>query len=58
MNVMFCRGYLDYKEKMAHYWPEFGVNGKELITVEMLLSHQVLHKDKKFINILPAAGIH
>ena len=24
-----------------HYWPEFGVNGKESVTVETLLSHQV-----------------
>jgi len=34
------RGLLDYSEKVSHYWPEFSVNGKEDITVEMLLSHQ------------------
>jgi CubicO group peptidase (beta-lactamase class C family) len=34
------RGLLDYKKKVSDYWPEFGVNGKEDITVEMLLSHQ------------------
>ena len=31
---------LDYDEKVTHYWPEFGLNGKEDITVGMLLSHQ------------------
>tara|TARA_Y100000768_G_scaffold118543_1_gene87541 strand:+ start:15599 stop:16729 length:1131 start_codon:yes stop_codon:yes gene_type:complete len=30
----------NYEEKVAKYWPEFGCNGKEDITVGMLLSHQ------------------
>ncbi|MDG2060920.1 MAG: serine hydrolase [SAR86 cluster bacterium] len=34
------RGLLDYDQKVAHYWPEFSCNGKENITVGMLLSHQ------------------
>lgn len=33
-------GYLDYKKPVCHYWPEFAQNGKEAITVEMLVSHQ------------------
>ena len=33
------RGLLDYSEKVSYYWPEFSVNGKKDITVEMLLSH-------------------
>lgn len=33
-------GYLDYKRPVYHYWPEFAQNGKEGITVEMLVSHQ------------------
>ena len=33
-------GLLDYEEKVSKYWPEFGCNGKEEITVGMLLSHQ------------------
>tara|TARA_Y100001970_G_scaffold41789_1_gene51904 strand:- start:13113 stop:14240 length:1128 start_codon:yes stop_codon:yes gene_type:complete len=33
-------GLLDYEEKVTTYWPEFGNNGKENITVGMLLSHQ------------------
>ena len=31
---------IDYEEKVCEYWPEFGCNGKEEITVGMLLSHQ------------------
>ena len=38
---MVDRGLLDYKEKVVKYWPEFGENGKQDITVEQLFSHQV-----------------
>ncbi len=31
---------IDYERKVSEYWPEFGCNGKEDITVGMLLSHQ------------------
>ncbi|MRH89424.1 serine hydrolase [Nocardia sp. SYP-A9097] len=34
------RGLLDYEAPVAKYWPEFGVNGKESITVHQLLDHQ------------------
>lgn len=34
------RGRFDFDEKVASYWPEFAVNGKEDITVRTLLSHQ------------------
>ena len=34
------KGLLDYEEKVSKYWPEFECNGKEDITVGMLLSHQ------------------
>ena len=33
------RGELDYSAPVAEYWPEFGQNGKESVTVEQLLSH-------------------
>ena len=36
---------MDYKAKIHQYWPEFAQNGKENITVEMLLSHQVWGSD-------------
>ncbi len=34
------RGLLDYDEKVSTYWPEFGQNGKQEITVKQLTSHQ------------------
>lgn len=33
-------GQLDIDLPIANYWPEFGCNGKELITTRMVLSHQ------------------
>lgn len=40
LAVMADRGHLDYKERVAKYWPEFAANGKEAVTVDQLLSHQ------------------
>lgn len=37
------RGWLDYSKPVSHYWPEFAQNGKDNITVALLLSHQVNH---------------
>ena len=34
------RGLIDYSAPVAHYWPEYGVNGKQGISVETLLSHR------------------
>ena len=34
------RGWLDYDERVATYWPEFAQAGKERITVRQLLAHQ------------------
>jgi CubicO group peptidase (beta-lactamase class C family) len=33
-------GQLDVDLPVAHYWPEFGCNGKEQISARMVLSHQ------------------
>ncbi len=38
--VLAERGLIDYSAPVARYWPEFGVAGKENVTVGMLLSHQ------------------
>ena len=40
LAVAHSRGWLDYEERVAHYWPEFAQNGKEAITVRHLLAHQ------------------
>lgn len=34
------RGLIDYDATVATYWPEFARNGKDSVTVRMLLSHQ------------------
>ena len=33
------QGKLDYDQRIAHYWPEFGVNGKDGITIRQALNH-------------------
>lgn len=33
---------VDYDDLVTKYWPEFGKYGKESITIDMLLAHQVL----------------
>lgn len=40
MALAHARGWLDFEERVSHYWPEFAQNGKERITVRQLLSHQ------------------
>ena len=40
LALAHSRGWLDYDERVASYWPEFAQQGKEKITVRQLLSHQ------------------
>ncbi|XP_074654894.1 beta-lactamase domain-containing protein 2-like [Tubulanus polymorphus] len=40
IGILVSRGEMAYDEKVATYWPEFGTNGKEDITVRMLLEHK------------------
>jgi CubicO group peptidase (beta-lactamase class C family) len=40
LALAHSRGLLDYEERVATYWPEFGWRGKGEITVRQLLSHQ------------------
>lgn len=40
LAVAHSRGWLDYDERVAAYWPEFGQHGKQRITVRQLLAHQ------------------
>ena len=40
LAIAQSRGWLDYEERVAHYWPEFAQQGKEKITVRQLLAHQ------------------
>ena len=38
--ILQDEGKIDYDEKVAAYWPEFGGQGKHAITIAQLLSHQ------------------
>ena len=38
--ILVDEGKLDYEARVVDYWPEFGVEGKERITVAQLFSHQ------------------
>jgi CubicO group peptidase (beta-lactamase class C family) len=40
LAIAQSRGWLDYEERVARYWPEFAQQGKEKITVRQLLAHQ------------------
>src|SRR6476661_7950960 len=40
LALAHSRGWLDYEERVAAYWPEFAQQGKEDITVRRLLAHQ------------------
>jgi CubicO group peptidase (beta-lactamase class C family) len=40
LALAHSRGWLDYEERVAAYWPEFAQEGKEKITVRQLLAHQ------------------
>src|SRR6476661_6173660 len=40
LALAHSRGWLNYEERVATYWPEFAQKGKEKITVRQLLAHQ------------------
>ena len=40
LAIAHSRGWLDYEERVATYWPEFAQHGKARITVRQLLAHQ------------------
>lgn len=40
LALAHSRGWLDFDEKVATYWPEFAQQGKGSVTVKQLLSHQ------------------
>ncbi len=40
LAVAHSRGWLDYEQRIAAYWPEFAQKGKGEVTVRQLLAHQ------------------
>lgn len=54
VHMLAADGLIDYEAPVADYWPEFGGNGKQKITVRQLLSHQAgLHRLVHLIDTLP-----
>jgi len=53
IHILASDGLLDYDAPVARYWPEFGCNGKENITVRQVLAHQAgLHKTVPLVDQL------
>ncbi len=40
LHIQAARGLVDYDARVADYWPEFGVNGKEATTIRHVLTHR------------------
>jgi CubicO group peptidase (beta-lactamase class C family) len=40
LAIAHSRGWIDYEQPVAYYWPEFAQQGKSAITVRQLLAHQ------------------
>ena len=40
MGIMASEGRLDWDAKVTTYWPEFGQNGKDNITVRDVMQHE------------------
>ena len=40
LAMLVDRGLLDYDATIAHYWPEFGANGKQHTTIANLMRHE------------------
>lgn len=55
-HVLAAQGKLDLDKPVAHYWPEFAVNGKGSVTVRMLLQHAAGLAAIPFTSPVPAGG--
>uniref|UniRef100_A0A0N5BCQ7 Beta-lactamase domain-containing protein n=1 Tax=Strongyloides papillosus TaxID=174720 RepID=A0A0N5BCQ7_STREA len=40
LAILVDKGHAFYTDLVTNYWPEFGKNGKENITIEMILNHR------------------
>ncbi|MEM9729716.1 MAG: serine hydrolase domain-containing protein [Myxococcota bacterium] len=53
IHILASDGLIEYDAPVAMYWPEFGCNGKESITVRQVLAHQAgLHKTGHLVDQL------
>lgn len=57
MAIMVDQGHLEYDKPVVDYWPEFGQNGKDKITVRDVLCHEAglhrLHKKPESEDLWP-----
>ncbi|MGH7790250.1 MAG: serine hydrolase domain-containing protein [Candidatus Binatia bacterium] len=54
LHLLVDRGLLDYDDKVAKFWPEFGQAGKADVTVRQLLCHQAgLYNIRGMIDAAP-----
>ncbi len=50
IHMLADAGEIDYDRPVAHYWPGFGRNGKESITVRHVLTHESgLHRIRDYV---------
>lgn len=40
VGMLVDRGFIDYEAKITQYWPEFGANGKDDVTIADLMRHE------------------
>ena len=40
IHMLVDEGRLDLDRPVSHYWPAFGANGKETVTVAAVMNHQ------------------
>ena len=40
LHILADRGHVDYDTPVATYWPEFGVHGKDVVTVREAITHR------------------
>lgn len=53
VHILASDGLIDYDAPVARYWPEFGCNGKDAITVRQVLAHQAgLHRTVPLVDQL------
>lgn len=51
LHMLADAGEIDYGDPVMRYWPEFGRNGKDGITVRHILTHEAgLHRIRDYVN--------
>lgn len=56
MLILHDRGRFNYDDTVAKHWPEFGKNGKEMITISQIMSHRAGIPDGPWISVKDMAN--